>query len=449
MPCRGSCSISPGMSFPYAATTPTSGDQADSAAIVSGSRNRVGWRMGSSRVRATTFTGASVTRCPRPRGRSGCVTTPTTVCSDSISASRDGTAKSGVPKKTMRTGLPLAGFGELLDLPDDQIFLQAAQAIDEQCAVEVVHLVLEAAGEQSGPFDRLRLAVAIEPFEDRAGRTRHCCVEARHAQTALFFELHSIALDELGVDEHEQVGGIAADRDVAHEDPFADANLRRGEPDAGRGVHGLNHVVHEGINLRCDLGDRLGGTMEHRRSVADDRTQHGAMKNQRVSVGCARAVKRRATSSTVAARWRSISSIESPPNFSRNASARTNETIASPTTAAAGTAQTSRRSIAAGASCNVLRSTDRSGFISVAIGFMNPLTRRSWPFVTPPSRPPALFDGRSGRSASWRGGRISSWTREPGRKATSGPMPMPTALMAWMHIIACASRPSSLRSHWT
>ena len=44
--------------------------------------------------------------------------------------------------------------------------------------------------------------------------------------------------------------------------------------------------------------------------------------------------------------------------------------MASPTTAAAGTAQTSLRSIAAGLSAIVVRSTDRSGFISVAIGFM-------------------------------------------------------------------------------
>src|SRR5438034_5052073 len=44
------------------------------------------------------------------------------------------------------------------------------------------------------------------------------------------------------------------------------------------------------------------------------------------------------------------SSTESAPNFSVNASARTNATIASATTAAAGTAQTSLRSIAAGLS---------------------------------------------------------------------------------------------------
>ena len=62
--------------------------------------------------------------------------------------------------------------------------------------------------------------------------------------------------------------------------------------------------------------------------------------------------------------------------------------------AAADTAHTSLRSIAAGASLIVDRSTDRSGFISVEIGFMNPMIRTSSPLVTPPSRPPALLVGR-------------------------------------------------------
>ena len=45
-------------------------------------------------------------------------------------------------------------------------------------------------------------------------------------------------------------------------------------------------------------------------------------------------------------------------------------------------------------------STDRSGDISVAIGFMKPVTRTSSPLVTPPSRPPALLVGRTtGRAA--------------------------------------------------
>jgi len=147
------------------------------------------------------------------------------------------------------------------------------------------------------------------------------------------------------------------------------------------------------------------------------------------------------------------SSIESPPNFSITASAITIATIASPTTAAAGTAHTSLRSIAAGLTSIVDKSTERRGFIRVEIGFMYAVTRRSWPLVTPPSRPPALFVGReSGIEASPDAsgpGRISSWTREPGTSATAGPRPMPTALIAGIDISACARRPSSLRSQCT
>src|SRR5262249_34254834 len=71
------------------------------------------------------------------------------------------------------------------------------------------------------------------------------------------------------------------------------------------------------------------------------------------------------------------SATESPPNFSSAASARTSATIASPTTAAAGTEQMSLRSTVAGLSVIVARSTERSGFMRVAIGFMYAVTRRS------------------------------------------------------------------------
>ncbi len=55
--------------------------------------------------------------------------------------------------------------------------------------------------------------------------------------------------------------------------------------------------------------------------------------------------------------------------------------------------------------------------MSVAIGFMYAVTRRSSPLVMPPSRPPALFVGRDDADAVRGGptaGRISSWMREPG-----------------------------------
>ena len=59
-------------------------------------------RPGVRAARAVILTGASVTFCPRPRGRSGWVTTPTTWCGDLIRCSSEGTANCGVPKNTTR-----------------------------------------------------------------------------------------------------------------------------------------------------------------------------------------------------------------------------------------------------------------------------------------------------------------------------------------------------------
>ena len=70
-----------------------------------GSFMRSGCSTGRPAASARVFTGASDTFWPRPRGRSGCVTTPITECGDAASsASSAGTANAGVPKNTMRNG---------------------------------------------------------------------------------------------------------------------------------------------------------------------------------------------------------------------------------------------------------------------------------------------------------------------------------------------------------
>ena len=75
---------------------------------------RSGCSTGRPAASARALTGASDTFCPRPRGRSGCVTTPTTVCGEAASsASSVGTANSGVPKKTMRRGGTVATGGRM------------------------------------------------------------------------------------------------------------------------------------------------------------------------------------------------------------------------------------------------------------------------------------------------------------------------------------------------
>ena len=86
---------------------------------------------------------------------------------------------------------------------------------------------------------------------------------------------------------------------------------------------------------------------------------------------------------------RRISATESPPNFSIAASASTSATIASATTAAAGTAHTSERWLIAVAGSPVATSTVDSARLSDEIGFIAARTRSGSPVVMPPSRPPA------------------------------------------------------------
>ena len=87
---------------PNAAVTHRSGSRSRKASTPS-RRIFSGWNTGIPASCAATFTGLGVSLLPRPFGRSGCVKTPTTLNPSLISALRLGTAKSGVPMKTILT----------------------------------------------------------------------------------------------------------------------------------------------------------------------------------------------------------------------------------------------------------------------------------------------------------------------------------------------------------
>src|SRR5215475_8858786 len=102
---------------------------------------------------------------PRPRGRSGCVTTRRTCKPASTSFSSVGTAKRGVPAKTRfmrgrqstevaggsanrwaevsQRRSPLAGLHQLSNLAFHQVSLQCAQVDHVKLAVEVIGFVEE------------------------------------------------------------------------------------------------------------------------------------------------------------------------------------------------------------------------------------------------------------------------------------------------------------------
>ena len=155
----------------------------------------------------------------------------------------------------------------------------------------------------------------------------------------------------------------------------------------------------------------------------------------------------------VASWWARSSSIESPPNFVRNARATSKATTFSMTTLAAATALTSLRSYWLCCGSSVARSTLGMPRRSVEMGFIVPRTTTGMPLVMPPSSPPALFVGRTkprcGSCARDASCEIGSCTWLPKRHAQSVPMPTSTALNAWMPITAAAFRESSRSSHCT
>src|ERR1039457_5063035 len=115
---------------------------------------------------ACCATGLGATRRPRPAGESGRVTTAAISCPESISAASEGTEAAGVPAKTRRirlAGLAVHGMRRSLhrrhrlsppfsstDLLHRQLPLSRVHPVDDEDAVEMIGLVLHAAGEMPG-----------------------------------------------------------------------------------------------------------------------------------------------------------------------------------------------------------------------------------------------------------------------------------------------------------
>src|ERR1051326_7282150 len=280
MPMRGIVMSASGRIRPKATTTPRSGARARIRSRNASSRIFAGWSTGIPCAWAISFVGVGCRRCPRPRGRSGCETTAGTRCGEWSSASSEGTANSGVPKKTIttptraRSRLPLSRLPQLLNLADDQFALDAAKAIDENDAVEVVHLVLKRARQEVRSLDRLLDAVAIEALDHDALRPHHGGVEARRAQTAFFLELGPVAFDEGGIHHFDQLPGRLPDGEIDDEHAQGDADLRCRQPYARRGVHRFDHVVDEPPQRLVEAGDVRRAGVERLLAVSQDGSNH-------------------------------------------------------------------------------------------------------------------------------------------------------------------------------
>ena len=120
----------------------------------------------------------------------------------------------------------------------------------------MVDLMLETGGEETRGVGLADLVLAVEIAQPDLGRAGHVGIMLGQRQAALAAgrQLRR-APQNLGVGERHRLRLFAVARDIEHDDPAGDADLRRGEPDADRAVHRFEHVVHQPADLVVDRGD--------------------------------------------------------------------------------------------------------------------------------------------------------------------------------------------------
>jgi hypothetical protein len=127
------------------------------------------------------------------------------------------------------------------------------QVIDEDDAVQVVDLVLNAHRQQAIGFHRPLLAVEVEVFDGDPLGTLDLVVDAGHRQAAFFADLLTAAFLQGRIDEGEKI--VLLFRHVDDHDALA--STWSPPADARRFVHGFGHVGDQFSNAGIDLGDGL------------------------------------------------------------------------------------------------------------------------------------------------------------------------------------------------
>src|SRR5690348_5483696 len=153
----------------------------------------------------------------------------------------------------------------LAEFAQDDAALQRRDMVDEQHAVEMVDLVLDAGGEQALGFELadLVLLVEIAQADGRRPLDIGILLGQRQAAFAAYHRLVGLP-DDFGVGQLDWLRLLALARAIDDDDAFEDTDLRRRQADAIRVVHCLKHVGHQLAHAPVDLGDWLGLAFEPR-----------------------------------------------------------------------------------------------------------------------------------------------------------------------------------------
>jgi hypothetical protein len=136
------------------------------------------------------------------------------------------------------------------------------EIIDEELAVEVIHFVLNAHGEHAVGLDLERPTVGIERAHSDGSGTIDIIVELRHGKAAFLGVSLAVGPHDFRVDQAVRL--LAVDAHVADKETSMDVDLSRGQADARGGVHRLEHVRDELLELGIEFCDRFRANSQAR-----------------------------------------------------------------------------------------------------------------------------------------------------------------------------------------
>ena len=145
--------------------------------------------------------------------------------------------------------------------------------IDEQHAVEMIDLMLDTGRQKPLAAKRLFGALDVNVAHIDDGWTLHLGGLFRDRQAA-FFKNRGIfrAGDDFRIDHLVEFGRVIGA--TIHDDQtFRHIDLRRGEANAGRVIHRLDHVVEKPPDSVRHLGNRRRHLAQHRIGNADNGNQ--------------------------------------------------------------------------------------------------------------------------------------------------------------------------------
>src|SRR5688572_5266492 len=156
----------------------------------------------------------------------------------------------------------------LLPAGQQHLALDGPKVIEEEDAVEVVHLMLDGARRERAHLEPERLAVRIERLDDDLLGTRDVGEHIGNGKASLLGGGAPLGREDPRIDERDPVAVGIDDRDSPR-----DAHLVRGESDALGGVHRLEHARDEFAHFGIDRPDLVAALSENRRTEEVKRKQ--------------------------------------------------------------------------------------------------------------------------------------------------------------------------------